>query len=97
MTNTHNKRIIGKHDEMDKDVLGNIYLKSMNQSSILKYLPTVYLWFYVKILNMGHTHPLKKGLDEKINTWLLTPIFIIIYQAEHNLWCPENVGWENFA
>lgn len=53
MTNTHNKRIIGKHDEMDKDVLGNIYLKSMNQSSILKYLPTVYLWFYVKILNMG--------------------------------------------
>ena len=52
MTNTHNKRIIGKHDEMDKDVLGNIHLKSM-YLSILKYLPTAYLWFYVKILNMG--------------------------------------------
>ena len=43
------------------------------------------------------THPLKKGLDKKINTWLLTPVFIIIYQAKHNLWCPENVGWGNFA
>ena len=43
------------------------------------------------------THPLKKGLDKKINIRLLTPVFIIIYQAEHNLWCPENVGWENFA
>ena len=51
MTNTHNKRIIGKHDEMDKDVLGNIHLKSY--VAILNYLPTVYLWFYVKILNMG--------------------------------------------
>ena len=44
-----------------------------------------------------HTHPLKKGLDKKINIRLLTPVFIIIYQAEHNLWCPENVGWGNFA
>ena len=43
------------------------------------------------------THPLKKGLDKKINIRLLTPVFIIIYQAEHNLWCPGNVGWENFA
>ena len=43
------------------------------------------------------THPLKKGLDKKINIRLLTPVFIIIYQAKHNLWCPENVGWENFA
>ena len=22
---------------------------------------------------------------------------MVIYQAEHNLWCPVNVGWENFA
>ena len=43
------------------------------------------------------THPLKKGLDKKINIRLLTPVFIIIYQAEHNLWCPGNVGWGNFA
>ena len=43
------------------------------------------------------THPHKKGLVEKINTRLLTPVFIVIYQAEHNLWCPENVGWGNFA
>ena len=39
-----------------------------------------------------HTYPLKKGLDKKINIRLLTPVFIIIYQAKHNLWCPENVG-----
>ena len=43
------------------------------------------------------THPLKKGLDKKINIRLLTPVFIIIYQAEPNLWCPGNVGWGNFA
>ena len=43
------------------------------------------------------THPLKKGLDKKINIRLLTPVFIIIYQAELNLWCPGNVGWGNFA
>ena len=43
------------------------------------------------------THPLKKGLDKIIYAWHLTPVFIVIYQAEHNLWCPENVGWENFA
>ena len=46
---------------------------------------------------LSRTHPLKKGLDKKIYAWHLTPVFIVIYQAEHNLWCPENVGWENFA
>ena len=51
----------------------------------------------LEINTLCFTHPLKKGLDEKINTWLLTPVFVVIYQAEHNLWCPENVGWENFA
>ena len=48
-------------------------------------------------LRLHITHPLRKGLDKKINIRLLTPVFIIIYQDEHNLWCPGNVGWENFA
>ena len=46
---------------------------------------------------IGTTHPLKKGLDKKINIRLSTPVFIVIYQAKHNLWCPGNVGWEIFA
>ena len=27
----------------------------------------------------------------------LTSFSMVIYQAEHGLWCPVNVGWENFA
>ena len=46
---------------------------------------------------MFDTHPLKNSLDEKINTWLSTSVFIIIYQAKHNLRCPENEGWVNSA
>ena len=53
------------------------------------------LFYFYCIIQL--TYPLKKGLDKKINIRLLTPFFIIIYQAEHNLWCPSNVGWENFA
>ena len=45
----------------------------------------------------GVPEPHKKGLVKKINTRLLTPVFIIIYLAEHNLWCLGNVGWGNFA
>ena len=48
-------------------------------------------------MNFKLTHPLKKALDKKINIRLLTPIFIVIYQAKQNLWCPRNVGWGNFA
>ena len=55
------------------------------------------LTMIIKLLQTVFTHPLKKGLDKIIYAWHLTPVFIIIYQAEHNLWCPENVGWGNFA
>ena len=43
------------------------------------------------------THPHKKGPVMKNYTRHLTSFPMVIYQAEHNLWCPVNVGWENFA
>ena len=48
-------------------------------------------------LQYVHTHPPKKGPVMKNYTRHLTSFPIVIYQAEHNLWCPVNVGWENFA
>ena len=44
-----------------------------------------------------YTHPHKKGPVMKNYTRHLTSFSMVIYQAEHNLWCPVNVGWENFA
>ena len=44
-----------------------------------------------------YTHPHKKGPVMKNYTRHLTSFSIVIYQAKHNLWCPVNVGWENFA
>ena len=32
-----------------------------------------------------------------INIRLLTSFCGVIYQAGHDLWCPKNRGWENFA
>ena len=49
------------------------------------------------MLSAMATHPLKKGLVLKINIRLLTLLFGVIYQAGHDLWCPLNDGWENFA
>ena len=46
---------------------------------------------------LGYTHPHKKGPVMKNYTRHLTSFSMVIYQAEHNLWCPVNVGWENFA
>ena len=43
------------------------------------------------------THPHKKDPVMKNHTRHLTSFSMVIYQAEHNLWCPVNVGWENFA
>ena len=43
------------------------------------------------------THPHKKGPVMKNYTRHLTSFSMVIYQAEHILWCPVNVGWENFA
>ena len=43
------------------------------------------------------THPHKKGPVMKNYTRHWTSFPMVIYQAEHNLWCPVNVGWENFA
>ena len=43
------------------------------------------------------THPHKKGPVMKNYTRHLTSFSMVIYQAKHNLWCPVNVGWENFA
>ena len=51
----------------------------------------------LKVLIFHYTHPLKKGLVVKINIRLLTLLFGVIYQAGHDLWCPVNDGWENFA
>ena len=48
-------------------------------------------------LNWRHTHPHKKGPVMENYSRHLTSISIVIYQAEHDLWCPINVGWENFA
>ena len=53
-----------------------------------------------KLLNFWYvvrTHPHKKGPVMKNYTRHLTSFPMVIYQAEHNLWCPVNVGWENFA
>ena len=43
------------------------------------------------------THPHKKGPVMENYTRHLTSFSMVIYQAEHDLWCPINVGWENFA
>ena len=43
------------------------------------------------------THPHKKGPVMKNYTRHLTSFSMVIYQAEHILWCPENAGWENLA
>ena len=43
------------------------------------------------------THPHKKGPVRKNYTRHLTSFSMVIYQAEHDLWYPINVGWENFA
>ena len=43
------------------------------------------------------THPHKKGPVMENYTRHLTSFSMVIYQAEHGLWCPVNVGWENFA
>ena len=43
------------------------------------------------------THPHKKGPVMEIYARHLTSFSMVIYQAEHNLWCPGNGGWENFA
>ena len=43
------------------------------------------------------THPHKKGPVMEIYARHLTSFSMVIYQAEHNLWCPGNVGWGNFA
>ena len=45
------------------------------------------------------THPHKKGPVMEIYARHLTSFSMVIYQAEHDLclWCPINVGWENFA
>ena len=49
------------------------------------------------IVILHHTHPHKKGPVMKNYARHLTSFPMVIYQAEHNLWCPVNVGWENFA
>ena len=52
----------------------------------------------LKALAVEHlTHPHKKGLVMKNYTRHLTSFSMVIYQAEHDLRCPINVGWENFA
>ena len=43
------------------------------------------------------THPHKKGPVTENYTKHLTSFSMVIYQAEHDLWCPINVGWKNFA
>ena len=43
------------------------------------------------------THPHKKGPVMENYSRHLTSFSMVIYQAEHDLWCPINVGWENFA
>ena len=46
---------------------------------------------------ISHTHPHKKGPVMENYSRHLTSFSMVIYQAEHDLWCPINVGWENFA
>ena len=43
------------------------------------------------------THPYKKGPVMENCTRHLTSFSIVIYQAKRDLWCPVNVGWENFS
>ena len=47
--------------------------------------------------NIRITHPHKKGPVIENYTRHRTSFSMVIYQAEHNLWYPVNVGWENFA
>ena len=52
---------------------------------------------YLRNQTYYHTHPHKKGPVMENYTRHLTSFSMVIYQAEHDLWCPINVGWENFA
>ena len=52
---------------------------------------------FANIFHYIATHPHKKGQVMKNYTRHLTSFSMVIYQAEHNLWCPVNAGWENFA
>ena len=74
------------------DVNVNVQLKTYNNEDWMNLFNII-----LHSIPTALTHPHKKGLVEKINTRLLTSVFIVIYQAEHNLWCPENVRWGNFA
>ena len=63
----------------------------------LKFIPTQRSQLTGDIKNIWYTHPHKKGPVMKNYTRHLTSFSMVIYQAEHDLWCPTNVGWENFA
>ena len=54
-------------------------------------------WNYWIVPAWPGTHPHKKGPVMENYTRHLTSFSMVIYQAEHDLWCPINVGWENFA
>ena len=56
------------------------------------------LHVYREVYTVKHiTHPHKKGPVMENYTRHLTSFSMVIYQAEHDLWCPKNVGWENFS
>ena len=75
----------------EKDVLLFLFVKFFKNLFKIKQLcpPTAAVTLF--------THPHKKGPVMKNYTRHLTSFSMVIYQAEHNLWCPVNVGWENFA
>ena len=64
-----------------------------DRTIIIHSVPSNYYFFPV----LFDTHPNKKGPVMKNYTRHLTSFSMVIYQAEHDLWCPINVGWENIA
>ena len=89
--------IFAKSEKLRRRISSHLFWQIVDQSYEQSRKLGTETLIFCRLCFIYFTHPLKKGLDKKIYAWLLTLVSIIIYQAEHNLWCPENVGWGNFA